>query len=204
MSGMRVEDFSTRVIRATPVDITLSKVQYVESTNPAEINHWEPTDDGEVEVVGLVFTTGTFSDIAEKWGSLDGWMEAISGKVDLVKDEATGKETEVLVEAPKNPLGAIVDTLAIALHRQPAAVGAGVSMQSIPEYSAALMAAMQIAQGVDPTFARRIGKRVTSAKLDPNAGLAERLDKLEAEDSPSTPGAGSGASQDETSEPSGD
>lgn len=200
--SMRVEDFSTRVIRAVPVDITLSAVQFVQTANPAELDHWEPVDDGSVEVVGLVFTAGVFADVAEKWGSLDGWMEAISGRVEL-RANAKGVEEEILIEAPKNPLGAIVQTLALVLHRVPEAVGAGVSMQSIPEYSAALMAAMQIAQGVDPTFARRIGKRVTSAKLDPNAGLEERLAKLEA-DSLSTPGAGSGVSQDETLEPSGD
>lgn len=195
---MRIEDFSTRVTRAVPVDIALSAVQRVVSTNEAELDHWEPTD-GE-EVVGLVFTAGVFAAIAEKWGDLDSWMEAVSGKIEI--DEESGEER--LIEAPKNPLGAIVQTLALLLHRVPDAVGAAVSLQGIPEYSAALLAAMQIAQGVDPMLARRVGRRITAARVDPNAGLAERLDKMDAEEtSPSTPGAGTGVDPEEPSSDTG-
>lgn len=196
---MKIDEFSTRVIRAVPVDITLQAVEQVTSDNPAELTHWEPVD-GE-EVVSLVFTAGVFAAIAEKWGDLDTWMEAISGKIEEQDDpKRPGKKIDVVVQEPKNSLGAIVDTLAIALHRVPEAVGAAVSLSSIPEYSAALMAAMQIAQGVDPMLALRIGKKVTSARVDPNAGLAERLDLMEVEEiSPSTPGAGTGSSPEEAS-----
>lgn len=201
---MRIEDFSTTVIRAVPVDITLSAVKHVEPTNPAEIEHWEP-DEGE-EVVGLVLTAGVFDEIARKWGDLDTWMEAIAGKIEEQDDPARpGKKIEVMIEAPKNSLGAIIDTLAIALHRHPTAVGAALSMQAIPEYSAALMAAMQIAQGVDPMLALRIGKRIASARPDPNAGLEDRLNQMDGEEatSLSTLGAGTGPSPVETSTPSG-
>lgn len=191
---MRIEDFSTRVQRAVPVDITLSAVKRVPPKSEAELDHWEPTD--EEEVVSLVFTAGVFAAIAERWGDLDAWMEAISGKIEL--DEKTGQES--VIEAPKNSMGAIVHTLAIALHRNPDAVGAGVSLSEIPEYTAALVAAMQIAQGVDPTMARRVAQRIVSAKVDPNAGIEERLNQL---DSLSTPGAGTGVEAEEPSSDSG-
>lgn len=113
-------------LRGKKYDITLAKVEAY--TRDDGTPYWRLVGT-EVEVVGLSFDNNSIAEIEETWGSIDNWQQAIDIK----------------------PATTLRDSIAIALNRDPIAIGVAMLIDQRQNYIAMLGLAFSLANGVDPT-----------------------------------------------------
>lgn len=107
-----------------------------------------------IEQVGIRFDANVLSEMEDAWGSMQGWMGM----------------------SQRKPVKTARDTIAIALGREPKAVGVAMLDSEGHRYTVALGSAFAIANGVDPQTAVTAVEKAVAAYIDPTTRIVQTSD----------------------------